>query len=75
MKSSPVTRTEAFEKIEPAKTALTLTENLITMWEQMIGKGTRLENRENTLKKDVTENWIGPAAFKARTKTAEKLLV
>ena len=37
MKSSPVNRAEVFEKVEPAKTALTLTENLVTMWEQMVG--------------------------------------
>ena len=40
MKSSPVKRAEAFEKLEPAKTALTLTEDLVMMWEQMIGKRT-----------------------------------
>ena len=33
MKSSPVNRAEALENGEPAKTALTLTENMITMWE------------------------------------------
>ena len=34
-----------------------------------------MENGENTLKKDVTENWIRPAAFESFAKTAEKLLV
>ena len=68
-------RAKALEKVEPAKTALTLTEDLIMMGEQMIGKGMGLENRENTFKKDVTENLIGPAAFEVCTKTAKKLLV
>ena len=40
MKSLSVNRAEAFEKVEPAKTALTLTEALVTMWEQMIGERT-----------------------------------
>ena len=34
-----------------------------------------MENRENTLKKDVTENWIRPAGFKSWAKTAEELSV
>ena len=40
MKSSPVNRAEAFEKVEPTKTALSLTEDLVTKWEQMIGERT-----------------------------------
>ena len=32
METSPVNRTEAFEKVERAKTGLTLTEDLVTMW-------------------------------------------
>ena len=40
MKATPVNRAEAFEKVGPAKTALTLTEDLVTMREQVIGKGT-----------------------------------
>ena len=32
MKSLSVNRAEAFEKVEPAKTALTLTEDLVTIW-------------------------------------------
>ena len=75
MKSSPVNRAKAFEKVKPAKTALTLTDDLVTMWEHMIGKGTRLKNRENTLKKDVAENWVRAAAFEMFTKIMEKLLV
>ena len=34
-----------------------------------------MDNQENTLKKDVAENWIRAAAFETLTKTAEKLSV
>ena len=34
-----------------------------------------MENGENTLKKNVAENWVRAAAVETLTKTAEKLLV
>ena len=34
-----------------------------------------MDNRENTLKKDVAENWVRAAAFETFAKTAEKLSV
>ena len=34
-----------------------------------------MDNRENTLKKDVAENWVRLAGLETFTKTAEKLSV
>ena len=58
MKALSVDRAEPFEKIGPSQIGLALTQDLVMMRKECIGKWARFKNGENAFKEDIRQNRI-----------------